>query len=106
MDKYTDKQLKGFMILGADAYTEKHVKMAAKLYEMRGRAKRWHKERYETEMAGWIRIIQECMAKHSISELEAVLKLCKDANDSEDANELSIMNIMSAGVEMIEPSQP
>jgi hypothetical protein len=79
---------------------EKHIKAAAKLYQMRDTAKRFYKDEWPAKQAEWKPIIQACMAKHNCNELEAGIKLSSDLRE----HGFSIIVVMATVCEMIEPS--
>lgn len=81
---------------------EQSVRLLAKLYEHRGAARALLGDRYAATMADGATMIRAVMAKHGCSELDAALKLGKEARD----NPGSVMIVMASVVEMLEPSPP
>lgn len=83
------------------AATEKTVRMAAKLYEMRDLAKRLLGDRYSEEMGEIRKIIKGVQSGLKLNEpLVAATRICT-------ANSLGGVDaalIMAAAVEMVEPS--
>lgn len=80
--------------------TEQHIKTAAKLYQMRDTAKRFFKEEWPDKMREWRSVIEAVMRREKIDELEAAMKICKDANHG-----FTTIIVMATVCEMIEPSK-
>ncbi len=80
--------------------TEKQVKMAAQLYEIRDTAKRLLGEKYKPKMAELGAALKKIARDSKKSELEAATELCKAIG----AEGMDTLMIMAAAVELIEPS--
>lgn len=79
---------------------EKAIRATAKLYTMRDTARRFYKEQWPAKVAEWQPIVEACMKKHGINELEAGMMLAKDLGD----NGFSIIILMATVCEMVEPN--
>lgn len=79
--------------------TEQHIKAAAKLYQMRDTARRFYKDEWPSKQNEWRPIIEACMKKHGIGELEAGMKIAEDLGD----HGFSIIIVMATVCEMLEP---
>lgn len=82
--------------------TEQHIKAAAKIYQMRDTARRFFKDEWPAKQNEWRPIIEACMKKHGIGEIEAGMKL---SGELDGIDGFSIIIIMATVCEMIEPSQ-
>ena len=80
-------------------FTEKQVRMAAKLYEARDSMRGLFGARYQERLSPYREIIRGAMAKHSCDELEAVLEI-KRFDPSLDGVELAML--LAAAVEEVE----
>ena len=86
---------------------EDKIKLAAKLYKCRDTAKRLYGDQYKSKMVEYGKIITAAMKKHKLdSEVEAAMKIIEEAATTEkhDGSGITIMNLLAAAVEMIEPS--
>jgi len=81
--------------------SEANIRILAKLYEHRDVARAILGDRYEKTMTKGAEMIRGVMAHHGCSELDAALKLGKEAS----ADPVSVMIVMASVVEMIEPSK-
>lgn len=77
--------------------------MAAKLYQCRDTAKRFFKEEFEEKILPYKKIISDVAKEKKIGELEAMMKICDD--DVIKNNGWTMMLLMAAAVEIIEPSK-
>ncbi len=82
------------------AATEKQVKMAAQLYDMRDKARRLLGDKYKPHMTELGRILTMTARKEGKSELQVAIDVCKKRN----LIGIDLMLIMAAAVELSEPS--
>lgn len=82
--------------------TEEQIKLAARLYKCRDTAKSFLGIKYSEKMAVYQKYIKAAMVKHNTDdEITATMKMAKDV----DADGMTVMLLMAACVEMIEPSK-
>lgn len=80
--------------------TEKDVQMAAKLYEMRDKARRLLGDKYKPCMAELGRILQDTSRETGRNVLETAIDVCKRRN----LVGMDVMLTMAAAVELTEPT--
>lgn len=80
--------------------TEKQVKIAANLYEMRDKARRLLGDKYKPCMAELGRILQNTARETGRGTLETALDICKRRN----LVGMDVMLTMAAAVELTEPT--
>lgn len=80
--------------------TEKQVKMAAKLYEMRDTAKRLLRDKYAAKMTEYGKILQATATRDKRTPMEVAIAVCSKL----DTPAMEICFIMAAVVELAEPS--
>jgi hypothetical protein len=80
--------------------TQQQVQMAAKLYEMRDKAKRLLGERYRPHMAELGKILKMTADRDKKSVLAVATEVCK----KRELIGMDLMLIMAAAVELVEPS--
>lgn len=80
--------------------TEQQVKMAAKLYEMRDRARRLLGEKYKPHMDELGRILTMTAKRDG----KSVLKVATDIAKKRELIGMELMMVMAAAVELSEPS--
>jgi hypothetical protein len=80
--------------------TEQQVQMAAKLYEMRDRARRLLGEKYKAHMAELGRILKDTARQTGKSEIAVATEVVKKRN----LIGMDLMMVMAAAVELTEPS--
>lgn len=80
--------------------TERNVKMAAQLYEMRDAAKRILGERYRPHMEDIGKILQMTAERDGVSPLSVATDVCAKRK----LVGIDLMIVMAAAVELIEPS--
>ena len=80
--------------------TEKQVKMAAKLYEMRDTAKRLLRDKYAAKMTEYGEILQATAERDSRTPMEVAIAV----SYKNDTPAMEICFIMAAAVELAEPS--
>ena len=80
--------------------TEKDVQMAAKLYEMRDKARRLLGDKYKPCMAELGRILQDTARETGGGVLETAIDVCKRRN----LVGMDVMLTMAAVVELTEPT--
>jgi hypothetical protein len=83
---------------------EQAVTLTAELYRIRKAMQFLWGEQYQEKMAEWRKAIEEVAAAKQISHLNAAMQLGKEAQ-KRGADHL-FLQIMSAYVEMTEPSEP
>ncbi len=81
---------------------ESQVKLAAKLYKCRDTAKQLYKQEYHAKMREYQEYIKAAMVKYGLDELPAVMKMIKEGGS--DINGMTVVLLLSATIEMIEPS--
>lgn len=80
--------------------TEKQVKMAAQLYDMRDRAKRLLGERYKPHMAELGRILTATAERDK----KSVLAVATEVAKKRELIGMDLMMVMAAAVELSEPT--
>lgn len=80
--------------------TEQQVQIAAKLYEMRNRARRLLGEKYKQHMAELGRILKDTARQTGKSEIVVATEVAKKRN----LVGIDLMMVMAAAVELTEPS--
>lgn len=80
--------------------TEQQVHIAAKLYEMRDRARRLLGEKYKQHMAELGRILKDTARQTGKSEIVVATEVAKKRNLAG----IDLMMVMAAAVELTEPS--
>ena len=81
---------------------EQQIKMAAKIYRCRDTAKRFFKDEFEEKILPYKQVISGVSKEKKIGELEAMMKICDD--EVIKNNGWTLMLLMAATVELIEPS--
>lgn len=83
-----------------ETVSEKHVRLAAKLYEMRDTARRLWGDKYDERVRSWSKPIRDAQAIMKIDNpLTAATEICKCIDDAYQK-----IFLMAAAVEMVEPS--
>ena len=89
--------------MGADAMsqaTEKQVKMAAQLYEMRDKARRLLGDKYKPHMAELGRLLTMTATRDKKAPLTVAIEVCK----KRELIGMDMMLVMAAAVELSEPT--
>ena len=82
------------------AVAQRHIQMAAKLYDIRDTVKRHLGENYAGRMAEYSAVIKEVALKRGTSELDAATLMSRDPALSP----FTALTVMAAAVELVEPS--
>ena len=84
---------------------EKQIKLTTKLYQCRDTVKWFYGDGYAREMADYGKYIKAAMQKHNIGILEAALQLRNELAAKNLLGTMTSMLLISAAVELIEPSK-
>jgi len=83
--------------------TETHIRLTAKMYEMRDTAKTFLRDSYSERMIEIGAIIKARAKREKCDELQSMIRLAKDAQ-AENESPFVILYLTAALVEMLEPS--
>lgn len=81
--------------------TEQHIRLCARLYEMRDAARRLLGARYHERMAEYRVPIEQVQSQLECDPLTAATKFCVGS----EARGIDVIYLMTAALEMIEPSE-
>jgi hypothetical protein len=82
---------------------EEQIKLAAKLYRCRDTARRFFTDEYQAKIEPYKLLIKGYAEEKNIDEMAAVMKICSD--DVIKNNGWTVMLLMAAAVELIEPTK-
>ena len=80
---------------------ERHVNIAAKMYECRDASKRLNGDQYHSHMAELAKVVRYVEKRDGCSNIVAGVTIAKETR----AEGFALLNIMAAVVEMEDPSQ-
>ena len=80
--------------------TEKHIKIAAQLYDMRDKARSFLGDRYKSHMEELGRILTMTARRDGKSELQVAIEVC----NKRGLDSMAMMLVMAAAVELAEPT--